>query len=208
LIVCLLEIEFFLKQEILLQRRNSGRENILNVGAGGYMPHKAAINVDPFRVNEGDVQAFGEFLPFKDNCADAVLCTGVLEHVPDPHQLIKEMHRVLKVGGIVYVEIPFLQPFHAAPHDYQRVTLYGLKEMFKEFKEIETGIAGGPGSAVSWILIEYVTMIVRPRILARLARYITQVFTSILPRLDPWLIKSENAHYLASGLYFKGQKTI
>ena len=40
------------------------------------------------------------------------------------------MFRVLKPGGYIYSEVPFLQGFHADPDDYQRYTLQGLKILF------------------------------------------------------------------------------
>lgn len=40
-----------------------------------------------------------EKLPFLDNYFDAVTCLDVIEHVFDPRYLIKEIHRVLRVGG-------------------------------------------------------------------------------------------------------------
>ena len=42
----------------------------------------------------------GEALPYGDNSFDAVLCCDVLEHVSDPHRVISEISRVLRVGGV------------------------------------------------------------------------------------------------------------
>lgn len=38
-------------------------------------------------------------LDFPDNTFDFVYASNLLHHIPDPHQVIREMHRVLKPGG-------------------------------------------------------------------------------------------------------------
>ena len=43
--------------------------------------------------------ADGEHLPFPDNTFDLVYAHGVVQYTPDPRQLVKECHRVLKPGG-------------------------------------------------------------------------------------------------------------
>jgi len=42
-------------------------------------------------------------LPYADNSFDAVLASGVLEHVPMDHESVKELYRVLRVGGRLIV---------------------------------------------------------------------------------------------------------
>ncbi len=56
-----------------------------------------------------------ESLSCKDNSIDVVICNQVYEHVPDPIQLIHEIHRVLKPGGICYFAGPNLL-FPIEPH--------------------------------------------------------------------------------------------
>lgn len=48
----------------------------------------------------GSVQVMdGERMGFPDNVFDVVYAHGVLQYTPDPHAMIAEIHRVLKVGG-------------------------------------------------------------------------------------------------------------
>ncbi|MDP3296464.1 MAG: class I SAM-dependent methyltransferase [Thermodesulfovibrionia bacterium] len=47
-----------------------------------------------------------EKLPFSDNFFDCVIIHHVLEHLPNPVEVIEDTCRVLKVGGILYVETP------------------------------------------------------------------------------------------------------
>lgn len=49
----------------------------------------------------------GMVMSFKDNSFDTLMATEVLEHCPDTHGLIREMKRVLKPGGLVFLLFPF-----------------------------------------------------------------------------------------------------
>ncbi|MHC1587044.1 MAG: class I SAM-dependent methyltransferase [Candidatus Syntropharchaeia archaeon] len=79
-------------------------------------------------------------LPFKDNSVDNIILFSVLEHIYDPHKLLKEIHRVLKRGGKFYMSIPFMVCYHPSPHDYNRFTKEKLERMLEEFsiERIET----------------------------------------------------------------------
>ena len=68
-------------------------------------------------------------LPLADRTADVVLCTEVLEHVPDPGQAICELRRVLRKGGWAIVTTPFLYPLHEEPMDFQRLTIHQLRRL-------------------------------------------------------------------------------
>lgn len=71
-----------------------------------------AVNVEPSSLSGGFVHktiiAKAEDLPFKDRTFDIVLLRGVIQHIPTGKKLksLKEMHRVLKPGGIAYLMIP------------------------------------------------------------------------------------------------------
>lgn len=47
----------------------------------------------------------GSRLPIRTDSMDAVLSTGLLEHFEDPSQIVREMVRVLKPGGLFYSDI-------------------------------------------------------------------------------------------------------
>jgi SAM-dependent methyltransferase len=75
-------------------------------------------------------------LPFADGAFNSVSCDAVLEHVPEPQQVVEEMYRVLKPGGGVVMYVPFLYPYHASPDDYYRFTETGIRYLCRNFAEI------------------------------------------------------------------------
>jgi SAM-dependent methyltransferase len=81
----------------------------------------------------GDAQALG----IRDDAFEIVLCTEVLEHLPEPQRAVDEMFRVLKPGGRLLLTTRFLFPIHDAPHDYFRFTKYGLRHLLRRFEILE-----------------------------------------------------------------------
>jgi len=112
----------------------------LDVGAqnGPYaalFPHRIALDIKPGRGVQviGDAQALG----VGSAAVDAVLCTEVLEHLPEPQRAIDEIFRVLRPGGALILTTRFLFPIHDAPHDYFRYTKYGLRHLLRRFEIVE-----------------------------------------------------------------------
>lgn len=122
---------------------------ILDVGSG-YSPFKKyikngnVISVDSNSDVNPDIVGSIYSLPFKDNTFDGIICTDVLEHLEDPVIGVKEMKRVLKVNGYIYITVPMLWCLHYEPKDFFRFTKYGItyileKEGFKIEKVIPVG---------------------------------------------------------------------
>jgi len=53
----------------------------------------------------------------------------VLEHVPEPAQLLGEAGRVLRNGGHLVLTAPHIWGVHEEPHDYYRFTGFGLAHL-------------------------------------------------------------------------------
>jgi SAM-dependent methyltransferase len=72
-------------------------------------------------------------LSFADNSIGTVLCLETLEHVRDPLQAVREIHRVLKPGGLCVLSSVMLFPIHAHPWDYWRFTPEGFRLLMAPF---------------------------------------------------------------------------
>ena len=77
-------------------------------------------------------------LPFEDGVFDGVWVQAVLEHVLEPATVVAELHRVLRMEGLVYAETPFMQQVHEQAYDFSR------------FSELDAGPVGGAGVALAW----------------------------------------------------------
>jgi SAM-dependent methyltransferase len=125
----------FLNQEF---RDNPGNL-FLDVGAG--LRHRYFSNVINTEIYPSictDVLCVGEDLPFADNQFDKVMSFAVLEHTRRPWQVAREMCRVLKPGGQLLIDYPFMQPVHGYPHHYFNATPQGHRSLFEEFCDIES----------------------------------------------------------------------
>ena len=57
-------------------------------------------------------------IPAPDASFDAILCSEVLEHVPEPTHALDEFARLLKPGGKLILTAPFASFVHMAPYHY------------------------------------------------------------------------------------------
>lgn len=129
---------------------------VVDLGCGDkpyrkYVRAKKYIGVDR---KDGDLTADVLHTPLKNNSADTVLCTQVLEHVQDPQQLFRESRRILKPGGCLILTTPMVWPIHDEVDDYWRFTNLGLIHLTKTagFKVIDCRPMGGFISAI-WQMI-------------------------------------------------------
>ncbi|MDJ0904992.1 MAG: class I SAM-dependent methyltransferase [Woeseiaceae bacterium] len=96
----------------------------IGCGSGGISYHlapafRSVTGVDPEpwqrwqeftdkRSNLSFVESSIESLGIDDDSVDVVICNQVYEHVPSPTQLIAQIHRILKPGGVCYFAGPNL----------------------------------------------------------------------------------------------------
>lgn len=74
----------------------------------------------------------GEAIPLQDDTCDVVVLTEVLEHCNRPLEILSEIARVLKPGGLCIGTVPQYWHVHGWPSDYFRYTNHGLEYLAKE----------------------------------------------------------------------------
>lgn len=99
----------------------------------------------------GDIHA----LPLQDASIDAIICSSVLEHVRDPLQAMREIHRVLKPGGKLFLYVPSTYPYHARKGhypDYWRFFGDTIELLLEGFSSREVHKRGGYFLALSFFV--------------------------------------------------------
>lgn len=85
-------------------------------------------------IQQGDAM----HLPYEDDVYDGAYISWLLEHVQDPIGILEEARRVLKAGGVIYVNEVFNSTFYV--HPYSPAT---LKYWF-EFNDYQWSLKGDP----------------------------------------------------------------
>lgn len=126
-----------------------------------------------------DIQCDGAQIPIRSGVFDAVICSQMLEHVPDPSLILQEVYRVLKPDGCLLATVPFLFRVHGDPYDYSRFTDYYWQSLLKKTGFIDVSIEK-QGSFYT-VLVDF------------LKQYATQyasekeIFPRLVRRLCPWM---------------------
>ncbi len=110
----------------------------LDAGAGlrnVYRPN--VVNAEIAMLPSTDVLCFGDTLPFDDDTFDGVVSLAVLEHVENPFHVTEQLVRVVKPGGRIVVDWPFLVPLHGYPHHYFNATPEGARLAFERIAGVE-----------------------------------------------------------------------
>ncbi len=64
-------------------------------------------------------------LPFEDETFDTIICNSIIEHVDNIIPVIKELFRILKKGGNIYIHVPYWKaPAAAADVTHKQLLNY------------------------------------------------------------------------------------
>jgi SAM-dependent methyltransferase len=96
-------------------------------------------------------------IPVDDGHFDAILCNAVLEHVRNPVEVMEEFRRVCRPGGTLYLTVPFMQPEHLDPGDFQRYTIDGLQELVRThgFEVVQAEGVHSVYATLGWIAMDW-----------------------------------------------------
>src|SRR6266550_76917 len=182
----------------MLSRYIPGTHRVLDLGCGERRI-EGAVRCD-LALHGPGIRADAARLPFRSGTFDCVVATALLEHVVHPARVVREIHRVLRPSGVLYVEVPFLEGFHADPDDYQRFTFRGLDVLLRRFEILDREVCSGPNSALNWILREYPAAWFRSPRFALAAKFIAAWITAPIKYLDYLMAHRPGSFRIAAGL--------
>jgi SAM-dependent methyltransferase len=82
--------------------------------------------------NKIDIVSDITSIPVGNGTFDAIVCTEVLEHVPDAVKAVEELCRILREGGYLVLTIPFCSLTHFAPYHFATgYSRYWIENQFK-----------------------------------------------------------------------------
>ena len=178
---------------------------VINIGSGNKRLHDDIINLDIFPGENIDVVLKGETLPFTDKYADLVISQECLEHVENYEILIKDIYRILKNGGIFYLQTPWIIGYHGCPKDYWRFSRDGLISLSQKlkFSILEIRSTVGPFTGLYRILVESFAIFCSnfSQYLYKPGKLISSIVFYPLKLLDPFFEENPNSHKIAGGFF-------
>lgn len=169
--------KYLFKEVKKFSQNYGGNKKILDIGCGA-KPYKDLFQKDDYlgidikrdahNDSEKAVDKFydGQNIPYNDSSFDIVISTQVFEHVEYPEKLFKEIYRVLKRGGILFLTMPFVWSEHEIPYDFRRFTRFEHKRILEQnnFKIISikptSGALGTCGQLISSFLTEEFSLLI------------------------------------------------
>jgi SAM-dependent methyltransferase len=106
---------------------------------------------------EADLVCSLDAIPAGDSSFEAVLCTQVLEHVPKPRDVLRELHRVLVPGGKLWMTVPFVGELHEEPYDFFRYTSFGARAILEDtgFEVLSVSPLSGYFTSIAALLRQF-----------------------------------------------------
>jgi SAM-dependent methyltransferase len=115
--------------------------NILDIGFRGSNPANQPIVPWAVGVDTGYPGYDGTILPFEDHSQDTVHSSHCLEHIPNPHAVLAEWFRVLRIGGFLVLTVPHQQLYERKPVPTSRwggnehLRFYTVASLTKEIED-------------------------------------------------------------------------
>ncbi len=139
---------------------------------------------------------------------DCVVTVSTLEHVRYPQKVVAEIYRILKPGGLLYINVPFIFPFHADPDDFYRFSCNGVNILCEKFERLESGFNRGPASTMHHLLVHFLAMLFcfNSRMLYGINVDLFRWLLFWVKYLDAILSQYSMANVIHTGAYFIGRK--
>jgi SAM-dependent methyltransferase len=173
-----------------------GRYRLLDAGCGEkpYAPLFAAhvveyVGLDAAQRPGVDLVGPLEAIPAADESFDVVLCIQVLEHVDDPAQAVRELHRVTRRGGRVLASTHGAMVYHPNPSDPWRWTHEGLERLFAangEWRSVTVSPGSGTAASLAMLNAIYLEHVLRRTPLRPVRGAAVSLLNRLARRLDGW----------------------
>lgn len=75
-------------------------------------------------------------LLFEDNHFDRIICNHVLEHIPDEAKAMTELFRVLKPGGLAFLQVPWSPLINKTIEDQTHTTIEEREKYYGQFDHV------------------------------------------------------------------------
>lgn len=179
---------------------------ILDVGSGNRsLDDPRIVRMDAMRTPWVDVVGDAHRLPFRSGSLAVVHASAVFEHLRRPFDAAREILRVLAPGGHALVDCNFVFPFHGYPAVYFNASAEGLRELFRDFREVQVAVAPWqmPSFALQAFIAEYA-----PHLQAdgaeegELKALLARVYRMPLQRFDARFSQSAAMRIAAATTYF------
>jgi SAM-dependent methyltransferase len=115
-----------------------------------------------------------------------ILCTGLIEHVPEPERLIRELHRILAPGGRLILAGSAVFSFHGAPYNFFHFTPSGFRVLFSRWSRFEVLRGSSQPFETIAILLQRINLQcdVFPPV-----RPLIELLYHLLPRMDAFVLR-------------------
>ena len=172
---------------------------VLDLGAGSnqsyrkWLPKDAELITTDIEEKDGvQMVDLNKKLPFEDNSIDIATLFFTLYILDDNAETLREIKRVLKSGGKLYLSTPLIAAEIPEPHDYCRLTYEGLERLFKNvgFSEYHIERVGGRASSAAIIL--------DPLMMFNIIRLFVFSFCLFIDRIT----KKQDTHHPVPHTYF------
>ena len=136
---------------------------IMDLGGGKNPSHERFWHIKPEKFIRVDIDEktkpdvivdLNKPLPFSNNFADTIFLFNVIYILENPSAVLREINRILKPGGRLFLTSPFIFNEAKEPNDYWRFTSEGLEKILKEagFGEILIKPIGERFSAAAYLI--------------------------------------------------------
>ena len=122
----------------------------------------------------------------QNNSFNCILCTGLLEHIPEPQILIDNFYRILKPKGKLIISASSVFSIHEGPNDYLHFTHYSFAELFKKWDSQQ--IIRGSSKPFETLGILMNRILLQCDIFPPL-RPIIEIISLIIPFLDRFIMR-------------------